>query len=69
MTADAGAEPTFDLDLYLSLPRAAGLAPAPDGGRLATSVATPGPREPRLFAAAPPPAGDGRMAPGRPELL
>jgi hypothetical protein len=28
-----------------------------------------GPREPRLFAAAPPPAGDGRMAPGRPELL
>jgi dipeptidyl aminopeptidase/acylaminoacyl peptidase len=43
MTADAGAEPTFDLDLYLSLPRVAGLALAPDGRRLVTSVATPGP--------------------------
>ncbi|HEX4908540.1 MAG TPA: S9 family peptidase, partial [Actinomycetes bacterium] len=43
MTADAGSQPTFDLDLYLTLPRVAGLALAPDGGRLVTSVATPGP--------------------------
>jgi dipeptidyl aminopeptidase/acylaminoacyl peptidase len=43
MTAQPGPEPTFDLDLYLSLPRVAGLALAPDGGRLVTSVATPGP--------------------------
>jgi len=43
MTAEPGAEPTFDLDFYLSLPRVAGLALAPDGGRLVTAVATPGP--------------------------
>jgi dipeptidyl aminopeptidase/acylaminoacyl peptidase len=43
MTADAGSQPTFDLDLYLTLPRVAGLVLAPDGGRLVTSVATPGP--------------------------
>src|SRR5512132_1946809 len=43
MTGQPGPEPTFDLDLYLSLPRVAGLALAPDGGRLVTSVATPGP--------------------------
>ena len=43
MTADPGPEPTFDLDLYLTLPRVAGLALAPDGGRLVTSVATPAP--------------------------
>ena len=43
MTAAPGPEPTFDLDLYLSLPRVAGLVLAPDGGRLVTSVATPGP--------------------------
>src|SRR5829696_4424910 len=43
MTADAAAGPTFDLDHYLSLPRVAGLALSPDGGRLVTSVATPGP--------------------------
>ena len=43
MTAAPAPEPTFDLDLYLSLPRVAGLAIAPDGRRLVTSVATPGP--------------------------
>jgi dipeptidyl aminopeptidase/acylaminoacyl peptidase len=43
MTAAPGPEPTFDLDLYLSLPRVAGLALSPDGGRLVTSVATPAP--------------------------
>jgi len=43
MTAQPGPEQTFDLDLYLSLPRVAGLVLAPDGGRLVTSVATPGP--------------------------
>ncbi len=43
MTAEPGPEPTFDLDHYLSLPRVAGLALAPDGGRLVTSVATPAP--------------------------
>jgi len=43
MPGDPAAEPTFDLDLYLSLPRVAGLCLAPDGGRLVTSVATPGP--------------------------
>ena len=43
MPGDPAAEPTFDLDLYLSLPRVAGLSLAPDGGRLVTSVATPGP--------------------------
>jgi dipeptidyl aminopeptidase/acylaminoacyl peptidase len=43
MTADPGPEPTFDLDLYLRLPRVAGLALSPDGRRLVTSVAAPGP--------------------------
>src|SRR4029450_11845002 len=43
MTAEPGPEPTFDLDLYLSLPRVAGLALAPDGSRLVTSVATRAP--------------------------
>ncbi|HEY8558134.1 MAG TPA: S9 family peptidase, partial [Actinomycetes bacterium] len=43
MTAEPGPESTFDLDLYLSLPRVAGLALAPDGSRLVTSVATPAP--------------------------
>ncbi|HEV2871185.1 MAG TPA: S9 family peptidase, partial [Actinomycetota bacterium] len=43
MTAEPASEPTFDLDLYLSLPRVAGLTLAPDGGRLVTSVATPSP--------------------------
>src|SRR5512132_1447462 len=43
MTAEPGPEPTFDLDLYLRLPRVAGLVLSPDGGRLVTSVATPGP--------------------------
>jgi dipeptidyl aminopeptidase/acylaminoacyl peptidase len=43
MTADAAAAPTFDLDHYLSLPRVAGLTLSPDGRRLVTSVATPGP--------------------------
>jgi dipeptidyl aminopeptidase/acylaminoacyl peptidase len=43
MTAAPGPEPTFDLDHYLSLPRVAGLALAPDGRRLVTSVATPAP--------------------------
>ena len=43
MTADGAAAPTFDLDQYLSLPRVAGLALAPDGSRLVTSVATPAP--------------------------
>jgi dipeptidyl aminopeptidase/acylaminoacyl peptidase len=43
MTAEPGPGPSFDLDLYLSLPRVAGLALAPDGGRLVTSVAVPGP--------------------------
>src|SRR5215213_4739984 len=50
--ADAAAGPTFDLDLYLSLPRVAGLALAPDGGRLVTSVATPGP-DGKKFTSAP----------------
>jgi dipeptidyl aminopeptidase/acylaminoacyl peptidase len=43
MTDEPTAEPTFDLDHYLKLPRVAGLALAPDGSRLVTSVATPGP--------------------------
>src|SRR4029450_6681658 len=43
MTTDAAAAPTFDLDHYLSFPRVAGLVLSPDGGRLVTSVATPGP--------------------------
>jgi dipeptidyl aminopeptidase/acylaminoacyl peptidase len=51
MTADPGPEPTFDLDLYLSLPRVAGLALSPDGRQLVTSVATPGP-DGKTFASA-----------------
>ena len=51
MTADPGPEPTFDLDLYLSLPRVAGLALSPDGRQLVTSVATPGP-DGKKFASA-----------------
>jgi dipeptidyl aminopeptidase/acylaminoacyl peptidase len=43
MSGEPATEPTFDLDLYLSLPRVAGLALSPDGGRLVTSVALPGP--------------------------
>ncbi|HET6751196.1 MAG TPA: S9 family peptidase [Actinomycetes bacterium] len=43
MTGDAADEPTFDLDHYLNLPRVAGLALAPDGSRLVTSVSVPGP--------------------------
>jgi dipeptidyl aminopeptidase/acylaminoacyl peptidase len=43
MTTDPAPEPTFDLNLYLSLPRVAGLALAPDGGRLVTAVASPSP--------------------------
>jgi dipeptidyl aminopeptidase/acylaminoacyl peptidase len=51
MTGEPGTEPTFDLDRYLSLPRVAGLALAPDGGRLVTSVATPGPDGKKLTTA------------------
>jgi dipeptidyl aminopeptidase/acylaminoacyl peptidase len=43
MTAEPGREPTFDLDLFLSLPRVAGLVLSADGRRLVTSVAAPGP--------------------------
>src|SRR4029450_7962470 len=43
MTTDAAAAPTFDLDHYLSLPRVGGLTLSPDGRRLVTTVATPGP--------------------------
>ena len=41
MTAEPGTQPTFDLDLYLSLPRVAGLALSPDGGLIALGA---GPR-------------------------
>ncbi|HEY4725861.1 MAG TPA: S9 family peptidase, partial [Actinomycetota bacterium] len=51
MTAEPGPESTFDLDLYLSLPRVAGLALAPDGRRLVTSVATPA-RDGKTFTSA-----------------
>src|SRR4029434_2717482 len=51
MTADAGAPPTFDLDHYLSLPRVVGLTLSPDGGRLVTSVATPGPDRKKVTSA------------------
>ena len=51
MTVDAGSQPTFDLDLYLTLPRVAGLVLAPDGGRLVTSVASPGPDGKRFTSA------------------
>jgi dipeptidyl aminopeptidase/acylaminoacyl peptidase len=51
MTAEPGPEPTFDLDLYLRLPRVAGLVLSPDGGRLVTSVATPGPDGKKLTSA------------------
>src|SRR5215218_4593225 len=43
MTEESTAEPTFDLDHYLTLPRVAGLVLSPDGDRLVTSVARPGP--------------------------
>jgi dipeptidyl aminopeptidase/acylaminoacyl peptidase len=43
MTGEPTAEPTFDLDHYLSLPRVAGLVLSPDGDRLVTSVAQPSP--------------------------
>jgi dipeptidyl aminopeptidase/acylaminoacyl peptidase len=43
MTAEPAPQTTFDLDFYFSLPRVAGLVLAPDGSRLVTSVATPGP--------------------------
>ena len=43
MTDEPDSAPTFDLDHYLNLPRVAGLVLAPDGRRLVTSVATPGP--------------------------
>jgi dipeptidyl aminopeptidase/acylaminoacyl peptidase len=43
MTEEPTAEPTFDLDHYLTLPRVAGLVLSPDGDRLVTSVARPGP--------------------------
>jgi dipeptidyl aminopeptidase/acylaminoacyl peptidase len=43
MTDQPDSAPTFDLDHYLRLPRVAGLALAPDGSRLVTSVATPAP--------------------------
>jgi dipeptidyl aminopeptidase/acylaminoacyl peptidase len=42
MHAEPEPGPSFDLDLYLRLPRVAGLVLAPDGRRLVTSVATPG---------------------------
>jgi dipeptidyl aminopeptidase/acylaminoacyl peptidase len=51
MSGEPATEPTFDLDLYLSLPRVAGLALSPDGGRLVTSVALPGP-DGKKFASA-----------------
>jgi dipeptidyl aminopeptidase/acylaminoacyl peptidase len=51
MSADAAPEPTFDLDLYLKLPRVAGLVLSPDGRRLVTSVATPSP-DGKKFASA-----------------
>src|SRR4030095_10004351 len=43
MRGEPATEATFDLDLYLSLPRVAGLALSPDGGRLVTSGALRGP--------------------------
>src|SRR4029453_15555874 len=51
MSGEPATEATFDLDLYLSLPRVAGLALSPDGGRLVTSVALPGP-DGKKFASA-----------------
>jgi dipeptidyl aminopeptidase/acylaminoacyl peptidase len=65
MTAAPGPEPTFDLDLYLSLPRVAGLVLAPDGGRLVTSVATPGPDGKKLTSALWELDPGGRAAPRR----
>jgi dipeptidyl aminopeptidase/acylaminoacyl peptidase len=43
MTGGPDSASTFDLDHYLNLPRVTGLVLAPDGRRLVTSVATPGP--------------------------
>src|SRR5450759_1424501 len=38
--ASYGRQMAFDLDYFLALPRAAGLALSPDGNRLVTSVGT-----------------------------
>ena len=65
MTADPGSEPTFDLDHYLRLPRVAGLALAPDGGRLVTSVATPAPDGKKFRSALWELDPDGQAAPRR----
>src|SRR4029450_1636800 len=65
MTAQPGPEPTFDLDLYLSLPRVAGLTLSPDGGRLVTSVALPGPDGKKFGSALWELAPAGRAAPRR----
>src|SRR5215207_5579847 len=65
MTAEPGSEPTFDLDHYLSLPRVAGLALAPDGRRLVTSVATPAPDGKKFRSALWELDPDGRAAPRR----
>src|SRR5919108_3230919 len=51
MTGETDSAPTFDLDHYVNLPRVAGLVLAPDGGRLVTSVATPGPDGKRFVSA------------------
>src|SRR5918996_2220457 len=51
MTGEPAAEPTFDLDHYLSLPRVAGLVLSPDGDRLVTSVAQPAPDGKRFVTA------------------
>ena len=51
MTDEPAPEPTLDLDHYLNLPRVAGLALAPDGSRLVTSVAMPGPDGKKLVSA------------------
>src|SRR5918997_1821991 len=65
MTAEPGSEPTFDLDHYLSLPRVAGLALAPDGRRLVTSVATPAPDGKKFRSALWELDPDGRASPRR----
>ena len=65
MTAEPGPEPTFDLDHYLRLPRVAGLALAPDGSRLVTSVATPAPDGKKFRSALWELDPDGQAAPRR----
>src|SRR5215207_7053367 len=65
MTAEPGPEPTFDLDHYLRLPRVAGLALAPDGRRLVTSVATPAPDGKKFRSALWELDPDGQAAPRR----